>query len=257
MFLSRIQLTPALAERSQLGLLLRDSGYGLHRLLWDLFSDDERFLFREENAAEQGAGSKRFPLYYVLSKASPKNDSPLFEITTKPFNPTLNSGDTLSFKLRANPTIARKTEGKKNSKRHDVVMDAQKQFLIEACRARNLPIDGAKSALKKSLFARVDFTDDVLRQAFNEQIEQAVAEATHNWLASRGERGGFTLQSVQATGYGWRALPEKNRKAGFSVMDYEGVLEVTDPQAFIEGPLFSGLGPAKAFGCGLMLIRRL
>ncbi len=31
---------------------------------------------------------------------------------------------------------------------------------------------------------------------------------------------------------------------------------VTDPVAFVEKCLFGGIGPAKGFGCGLMLVRR-
>ena len=50
----------------------------------------------------------------------------------KPYAPRLAVGDRLAFRLRANPTIARKEEGKKNSPRHDVVMDAQYQLLREA-----------------------------------------------------------------------------------------------------------------------------
>ena len=217
MFLSRVQLTQALAEQSQLGLMLKDRSYGLHRLLWDLFADGERFLFREENTAEQGVASKRFPLFYVLSKAAPKSDSVLFEVSTKPFSPNLNPGDQLAFKLRANPTVARKQTGTKNSKRHDVVMDAQLQCLREACKVRNLPLAGTKSALKQALFGHADFGDLSLRRNFSEQLEQGVADATHQWLASRGDASGFEVCSAEATGYRWHPLPEKGRKAGFSL----------------------------------------
>ena len=50
MYLSRIQLNDAIGQNSQLGLLLKDRSYGIHRLLHDLFSGNERFLFREEIA---------------------------------------------------------------------------------------------------------------------------------------------------------------------------------------------------------------
>jgi len=39
-------------------------------------------------------------------------------------------------------------------------------------------------------------------------------------------------------------------------MDFAGVLKVEDSGLFAES-LITGIGPAKAFGCGLMLIRRL
>ena len=41
-----------------------------------------------------------------------------------------------------------------------------------------------------------------------------------------------------------------------STLDFEGELRVTDPEAFLSA-LSNGIGPAKAFGCGLMLVRRL
>jgi CRISPR system Cascade subunit CasE len=40
----------------------------------------------------------------------------------------------------------------------------------------------------------------------------------------------------------------------FSTVDFSGTLEVHDPQA-LQRALFSGIGHAKAFGCGLLLIR--
>jgi CRISPR system Cascade subunit CasE len=44
-----------------------------------------------------------------------------------------------------------------------------------------------------------------------------------------------------------------NMKIG--VLDFEGVLEVTDPDRFVDA-VAQGFGRAKGFGCGLMLIRR-
>ena len=47
----------------------------------------------------------------------------------------------------------------------------------------------------------------------------------------------------------------RQRPLTFSVLDLEGELEVTDPALFLRS-LAAGFGRAKAFGCGLMLIRR-
>jgi CRISPR system Cascade subunit CasE len=41
----------------------------------------------------------------------------------------------------------------------------------------------------------------------------------------------------------------------FSTLDFEGVLVVRDPARFI-AKVATGFGPQKAFGCGLMLLRR-
>jgi CRISPR system Cascade subunit CasE len=42
----------------------------------------------------------------------------------------------------------------------------------------------------------------------------------------------------------------------FSAVDFSGELLVTDPKLFQQA-LFDGLGHAKAFGCGLLLVRRI
>jgi CRISPR system Cascade subunit CasE len=49
----------------------------------------------------------------------------------------------------------------------------------------------------------------------------------------------------------------KNSKAGKIVtVTFEGLLRVSDP-VHMKALLESGIGPAKAFGCGLMLMRRI
>jgi CRISPR system Cascade subunit CasE len=39
-------------------------------------------------------------------------------------------------------------------------------------------------------------------------------------------------------------------------LDYKGVLCVTDTELF-KTTLFNGIGRSKAFGCGLMMVRRV
>jgi CRISPR system Cascade subunit CasE len=55
------------------------------------------------------------------------------------------------------------------------------------------------------------------------------------------------------------ALPghvgKRRRQPQFGVLDLAGTIEVTDSDAFLAA-LAQGFGRAKAFGCGLMLIRR-
>lgn len=257
MYLSRIQLTDAISSHSQLGLLLKDRSYGMHRLLWDLFDKRERFLFREESSREQLCTPRNLPLYYVLSNAAPLTDSPIFLIETKSYEPLLKTGDSLSFKLRANPTVARRKERDKNSKRHDVIMDAQRQLLLAACKERQLTNEmGVKSELRGLLLKHPDYQGKNGRNKLEAQLANAMEDAAVTWLKKRGSAHGFELNSVQATGYRWNALPEKGRNAGFSSMDYEGVLTVTEPDKLLQC-LARGLGPSKAFGCGLMLIRRI
>lgn len=256
MYLSRIQLTDAIAQESQLGKLLQRNSYGMHSLLWDLFETGERFLFREENRRDQLNVEKNRPLYFVLSHQQPKNDSPLFRVESKILEPSLKIGDKLGFKLRANPVVARRAEGEKKSKKHDVVMNAQKHWLIEACRVRGCSTVGKKSELKKSLLQHADYHGISGSKKLQAQLESVISEATARWIHERGDKLGFTVDAIEATGYRWNALPEKGRDAGFSSLDYEGVLTVAQPTTLLSA-IKAGVGPAKAFGCGLMLIRRL
>lgn len=256
MYLSRIQLTDAIARDSQLGKLLQRNTYGMHSLLWDLFDNKERFLFREEDSAEQRGTRQHRPLYYVLSASPPSDQSPLFHVETKSFAPSLQTGDQLGFKLRANPTISRQKPGAKNSSRHDVAMDAQYQWLRNACSDRQLDIGSRKGELKASLLFHPDFEGKEGQARMEQELTEAIDIATKGWLSERAVKNGFELNALQATAYRWNALPEKGRSAGFSSLDYEGTLTVTDPEVFIQS-IHKGIGPAKAFGCGLMLIRRL
>ncbi len=257
MFLSRIQLTDGIRQHSQLGRVLQKSSYGMHSLLWDLFPQGERFLFREESSAEQLQAPNNRPLYYVLSQYEPAQQSPLFDIQTKAFRPALSSGDTLHFKLRANPTVSRQVEGKRLSQRHDVMMDAQRTWLLDACAKRELVpgVNLTKGALKQLLLRHEPGSSSDAARKLEHELDQVMESAAAEWLRSRGLRHGFEIGAVQCTGYRWHALPEKHRQAGFSSVDYDGVLTVTDPALFLQ-TLAAGLGPSKAFGCGLLLVRR-
>ncbi|WP_257283439.1 type I-E CRISPR-associated protein Cas6/Cse3/CasE [Endozoicomonas sp. SESOKO1] len=279
MYLSRIQLTGAFAAEPELAGLLRKNSYGVHQLLWKLFDQGSRHLFREENSREQLGTRRSLPLYYVLSSQRPKQDSTLFTVESKPFSPQLQVGDKLAFRLRANPTVSRREEGRKNASRHDVVMDAKYQHLLNACLVEGVLQESdvfsadqhnrktvkkrfEKKYLVEKLFARLSEKDpgglaEAKHRFFREQ-EQSVAEAAENWLIKRGEHHGYAIDAVQATGYQWHALmkPGNHRNSGFSAMDYEGVLTVTNTTDFLN-VLASGLGPSKGFGCGLLMIRRI
>jgi CRISPR system Cascade subunit CasE len=51
------------------------------------------------------------------------------------------------------------------------------------------------------------------------------------------------------------ASESKNNLIRYSTIDFQGVLNVTDSEKF-QAVLFKGIGKAKAFGCGLMLVKR-
>ncbi|MCA3452312.1 MAG: type I-E CRISPR-associated protein Cas6/Cse3/CasE, partial [Rhodobacter sp.] len=84
-----------------------------------------------------------------------------------------------------------------------------------------------------------------------------VVTAGRLWLFGQGRRAGFVPdEDVAVDGYDQRRLPrEEGAPLRFSSLDFDGRLTVTDPDLFLRH-LALGFGRAKAFGCGLMLIRR-
>ena len=112
MYFSRIRIRPDVRD---LHLLVSGNGYGAHQLLWKLFPGDDKrsFIFREEVAREQmpfHKGVKGEPVFYLVSGSQPIADHPIFAVESKTYAPKLSNGERLAFRLRANPTIARKEE---------------------------------------------------------------------------------------------------------------------------------------------------
>lgn len=228
LYLSRLRLSRA-PSVTALNALIDPSDDNLkldaqHRLIWSAFAGDPEacrdFLWRDE-----GRG-----VFLVLSPRTP-NDSPLFDPPeVKPFAPDLRPGDRLAFILRANATRTRKTgelsAGGKEKKQHiDLVMDAL------------YPLTSGRAEARM----------------------EAAHKAGADWLTGQGARHGFNVDDVTISDYATRALPgyrgKRKGQPQFGILDMTGQVTVTDPQAFL-ARLASGFGRAKAFGCGLMLIRR-
>ena len=214
--------------------------YNQHQAMWKLFKlprqetkEKADFLFRFEIDKQN-----KLPVFYLLSSKGPPNDiEGLWEIESKIYNPDVRDGDRLAFKLRANPVVKRKPSepdsNPKKRKRHDVVMEAKTRLKNEGVPRKDWPIT-------------------------NEIIHQASIE----WLKNRSDKNGFGFNDngekneVQASGYQIFQFYKKGKKVSFSAVDFEGVLTITDGDLF-KKTLFEGLGPSKAFGCGLMLVKRI
>ena len=82
-----------------------------------------------------------------------------------------------------------------------------------------------------------------------------VHEEGSKWLAARSERLGFRAIEECLTVDAYTQHGGKKGTLKFSTVDFSGVLAVTDVDLFTRA-LFDGIGPAKAFGCGLLLVRR-
>ncbi|MCP4115904.1 MAG: type I-E CRISPR-associated protein Cas6/Cse3/CasE [Desulfobacteraceae bacterium] len=223
MFLSKIQIRTGNIDPEKLVAFLGKDGYGLHQMIWALFPnqpDAKRdFIYRRDD--KQG-----WPCFYVVSARRPENVQGLFSVDTKEYQPRLKEGDRLGFSLRVNPVVTKKNENGQRS-RHDVVMDSKR---------------GLK-AVGSDIF-----------------MPEVIRNAGLTWLSSRSERCGFSFDSslVTVEGYYQHQMTKSkgSKPIRFSTLDFEGIFTVENTNEFTR-MLFTGIGPAKAFGCGLMLVRRI
>lgn len=235
MIITRARLSRAAGTQGSLAKVLlagagADRGHGL---VWSLFSETDerhrRFLWRE---IEPGA-------FVIVADRPPEDPHRLWQIDSpKVYDPNLAVGDRLGFLLRANPTVAVRREGR-HSTRADVVMHAK----------HKLP-PGERSL-------------DAAR----------IQELVLDWLAARGAATGaeFDTSRCEVSGYRQVVLPRSPASQtasprppprartpepiSFSEVDISGVLTVTEPQK-LRTALFEGVGRARAYGCGLLLVRR-
>jgi len=81
-------------------------------------------------------------------------------------------------------------------------------------------------------------------------------ESLRNWLERRAENAGFRLLHLPfiQPGYAYfNQTGERGDRHRLASVRYEGTLEVTDPDLFRKA-LAAGIGPAKAFGFGLLSV---
>jgi CRISPR system Cascade subunit CasE len=137
----------------------------------------------------------------------------------------LTPGDRLAFLLRANAVVARGGGPAQRGKRRDVVADA----------LAAIPPGEERIARRHAV----------------------MEEAGLSWLHRQGEAAGFRLlHPIAVEGDEWRQIARPGQKPiTYNVLDFAGRLEVTAPERLVPA-LAQGFGRAKAFGCGLMLIRR-
>lgn len=196
--------------------------YNLHSLVWDMFTDgperDRDFIYRQDLI-------EGLPAFYCVSAREPCDRCNVWHIQTKSYVPILKKGQRLSFMLRANPIRSKRDEQKKQH-RHDVVMEA-------------------KTLLKQ-------------RQEPFPPMPEIVQKAGFAWLAMKGESAGFSIHEgeVRADGYTQHRFikPKGKHPITLSTIEFTGLLTVTDPDLFIPA-LYQGIGPAKGFGCGLLMVR--
>ena len=251
MHFSLIQPRPG-AEREAAYERNRGGAYADHQWLWQRFlpaptGTTRDFLFRRLD----GGLAARF---YVVSARAPQTEVPGWQVKTKEYAPKVEIGERLQFELRANPVVSRQGEalldedgtpmprttgkhagaGKHKTVRHDVVMDAKKRLLAE-----------------RKLAHWHDWHD-----ADKPTLYELARDACSQWLLDRGRQRGFTVDERSLNVEAYTQHRGKNQNLRFSSVDFSGELTVLGAGEF-RTALAEGIGRAKAFGCGLLLVRRV
>jgi CRISPR system Cascade subunit CasE len=201
--------------------------YALHQAVWELFKDrpdqERDFLYRRD--IHQGR-----IVVLAVSMRQPRPDGPHWTVATKPYAPDLRRGDRLRFSLRANPARTKHAGSDMRGKRVDVIMDHKTRL-----KAENVPPD-------------------------NRPTESAMAqELGCAWLLRRADELGLDIEKDTLLAHSYTTLrfkkPAAQRKIQIATLDFEGFATVADPDKALAA-MTRGVGPAKGFGCGLLLARR-
>lgn len=218
-YFSRAELIARPRDSELLNKLSRHGeAYRDHSLIWRLFPGDGAPRDFVFRSEHREAGSS---IYYVVSQREPQAQPGLFKVQSKQYSPQLLEGDWLRFDLRANPTISRRDE-EKRSHRHDVLMDAKRN------------------------------------ESSDEDAPSRMDAAAQKWLLQRAPDWGLNVrpESLLTTGYAQHRLRHKGQRIEYSSLDYQGTAQVVDPKLLCTA-LINGVGRARGFGCGLLMIKRM
>ncbi len=217
MFLSKITLNPRSFEAR------RDAAapYELHRTLAHAFETvpgrdyrvEHGVLFRLEPLSYRDAQ----PTILVQSHTEPDwSRLPEHYTTSVKYtaaDPDFVSGQTFQFRLVANPTRKEKREGRKQGRR----------------------------------VALADY--------LTQDDEADAPTAAQAWLSRKGQQHGFEILWAGSDDFWYEAAKgstvESRQAIPLYGVRFDGMLRVTDPILF-KAALQSGIGPAKAFGFGLL-----
>ena len=204
--------------------------YADHQWMWTLFpaapGTPRDFLFRRDDR-------DGLPRYHVVSARAPQVRDTAWRVQTRPFAPQLQTGMRLRFDLRANPVVAGHNE-RGGHVRHDVVMQAKTKLLHE-----------------RGLTQWKEWQDEE-----KPQIQDLVFSTCTAWLKRQAARHGFDFAEDLLNVDAYTRHRGKKGDIQFSTVDFSGELCVTDTAALTEA-LVCGIGRAKAFGCGLLLVRQV
>lgn len=193
------------------------SAYDVHQFVWNLFDDPD--LDRRNFLYRLDADPR--PVLYLVSDRSPVTVPDGWGLHTTPYDPQPEEDEVLAFRLRANATVSRSNPAHgKAAGRHSVVADALRGH------------DGA--------------------------WREAMLGAYESWMRRKGEHHGFELlDRFEVADH--KKVTARHKREGrqlrFDQGDLHGLLRVTEPVA-LRRALLEGVGRSRAFGCGLLMVRR-
>jgi CRISPR system Cascade subunit CasE len=223
MYLSKIEVNKSQVSIADTLNIAAMTVYKTHKLACAFAGGPQkRYLYRLEK--DRGG----WPMFYLLSDERPQFDDSLWICEPKVYNPKISTGEKLKFILRANPVKVHKRFGKR--------LDAY-QYALQHHKTGTLPAT-------------------VVKDTACEKREAAEASCL-KWLNDRASESGFRILESQVQSYSREIFQRKGESVTIGMVDFHGVLNVADPDKFLSDCLFKGIGRAKGFGCGLMLVRRV
>jgi CRISPR system Cascade subunit CasE len=126
------------------------------------------------------------------------------------------------------------------------VLEAIRGYLQKPAEAKQVQLDAliqAQARYRFRLFANPTVTRAGKRYGLVSEAAQL------DWLARQGQHLGFGVQAALVTSS--EVLKSYGKSIHVQRACFEGILLVTDPQA-LAASVRGGIGPAKAFGCGLL-----
>lgn len=190
--------------------------YNLHRQIWRLFPGEERESRKNGDEARQGF------LFRIEDNATGR---PARVLVQSRHAPTTADG---VFLIGTRELSPHPSEGQ--------------------CLAFLLTANPVKTITDAQRESKPDKLSEKCRVPLIKEEEQ------RQWLLRKlGEAGDIEVVSVlpHAPLY----FRKGNRNGKLITVTFEGVLRVRDPTCLVD-LLENGIGPAKAFGCGLLLVRR-
>lgn len=222
MYLSRIEL-PWEAARNP---------YDLHRQVWRLFpgeahesrdSDEaerQGFLFRVEHNP-----TGRPARLLVQSRHAPVAVAGIALVGAREFHPQPETGLQLAFLLTANPV--------------KTIVDTEAEAKPDKLRRHTEKIVRRADQSPRQPKIRVPLIKE---------------EEQREWLTRKLD-GAAMIEAASVLPHAPTYFRKGNRGGKLVTVTFEGILSVTNPP-HLTRLLENGVGPAKAFGCGLLLVRR-